>query len=449
VLKGNVHSAAPLPRAVKLGWAIGECAIASHMAIISIYLLFYLTEVHHFPGSVAGTLVLIPRVWNIICDPLMGGISDRWRSRWGRRRPFLLFGSLVWAVSFAAMFWIPEQLDLSQKAVWFLVSCFAVNTGLSLYHVPYSAMAAEMTRDYDERLSLIGYKEIAARSTVLLTVMASPLIVRLAPDPLTGNRWVGLATGALILVSGVATFLATDRAPAVAFQPQTMTWSEQLKTFRANKPLFVLSAAFLLSSACDAFYSALLIYLVTLGLGQPAASMGFLYPVGSFAAILTTAIWAKNGSRWGKRRTCIVAFGSGATCFLLSLVIPRGQPWMLFPFMALLGTCFAGIFLLPGAMVPDTVEYDEKISGTRREGTIYGAWIFIQQTGMAAGTFLVGVYLDLIGHKAGVAGFSNPQESHLLKLGFALIPAALLMAGILILRHFALTRPADAPPVSG
>ena len=69
----------------------------------------------------------------------------------------------------------------------------------------------------------------------------------------------------------------------------------------------------------------------------------------------------------------------------------------MFPFMAAVGVCMGGIFLLPGAMVPDTVEFDEQISGQRREGTIYGAWIFTQQTGMAVGTFLVGVYLDLLG----------------------------------------------------
>jgi sugar (glycoside-pentoside-hexuronide) transporter len=411
------------------------------MAIISIYLLFYLTEIQRFPGSLAGTLILIPRIWNIVTDPLMGGISDRWRSRWGRRRPFLLCGALVWSISFAAMFWIPEHLSLAQKAAWFLVACLAVNTGLSLYHVPYSAMAAEMTRDYDERLVLVSYKEIDARATVLLTVMASPLIVKLAPDPLTGHRWVGLATGALILITGLIAFVATRGTPSEALQPQTQSWSEQLKTFRANRPLFVLCGAYLCSSACDAFYSALLIYFVTLGLGLPASSTGILYPTGSFAAILATVMWARLGSKWGKRQACRVAFGCGAGCFLLSLLVPSGYPWGLLPFMALLGVCMGGIFLLPGAMVPDTVEYDEQRSGTRREGTIFGAWIFTQQTGMALGTFLVGVYLDLIGHSAGSSLIPGGVEAMRMKLGFALGPAALLGIGILLLRYYTLDRP--------
>lgn len=436
----------PLSRLSKCGWAIGDFAIASHMAIISIYLLYYLTEVQHFPGPLAGTLVLLPRIWSAVCDPLVGSISDRYQSRWGRRRPFVLFGAVVWAISFAAMFRIPPQLSLTLRAGWFLIACFVVNTGLSIYFVPYSAMAAEMTRDYDERLNLIGYREVASRAAVLLTVMASPLIVRLAPNPLIGNRWVGEATGGFILLSGLVAFFATRRAPAVAFQPQTMRWSEQLRTFWANRPLFVLSGAFFLSSACDAFYSALLIYFVTLGLNEPASATGWLYPTGSLAAILTTALWVKAGSRWGKRQACLAAFGGGSVCFLLSLLIPGSAPWLMFPFMILLGICFAGIFVLPGAMAPDTVEYDEAVSGMRREGAIFGTWIFTQQTGMAVGTFLVGMYLGLIGHDAGPAATQGSHQGVWLKLGFALIPAALLAVGILFLRRFSLDRPRNPGP---
>jgi glycoside/pentoside/hexuronide:cation symporter, GPH family len=442
-LKGLQHVQSPLSAAIKLGWALGDAAIAGHMAIISIFLLFYLTEVHHFPGTLAGTLILVPRLWNIVLDPVVGGISDRWRSRWGRRRPFLLCGALVWSVSFAAMFSIPPDLNLSQKAVWFLVTFFAANTGLSLYYVPFMSMAAEMTRDYDERLSLIGYKEIVSRSTVMLTIMASPLLVKLAPDALAGNRWVGLATGALIVLSAIVAFVATERAPAVQLQPQTLSWSEQIRTFKANRPLLILSGAGLFSSTCDAFYSALLIYFVTIALGLPSSSMGFLYPAGSFAAILATMSWARCGSRWGKRQACIAAFGGGACCFLLSLLIPDGHPWALLPFMGLLGLFFGGIFLLPGAMVPDTVEYDEKISGLRREGTIYGAWIFTMQTGMSLGTFLVGVYLDVIGHGSRIAGAAS-DEAFRLKLGFGLIPALLLACAIVMVRRYPLDRPGRA-----
>lgn len=437
----SAPQAGRLSAVIRYGWAVGEFAIASHMSIISIYLLFYLTEVHHFPGALAGTLILIPRLWNVITDPLMGGVSDRVQSRWGRRRPFLLVGAVVWGCAYAAMFWIPEHFTLGQKAAWFLVTCLTVNTGLSLYHVPYSAMVPEMTRSTEERLSLLGYKEIAARLSVLVTVMASPLIVGLAPSPLSGYRWVGIAAGALIFLSGLIAFLATAKAPASAFQPQTMGWREQLRTFRQNKGLLRLSGVYLFTSASDAFYSALLIYFVTVALGQPGKLTGALYPVGSLTAIIMTTVWARIGRRIGRKAACVIALSGAASVFLLSLLIPAHTTWLMFPFMVLLGGVFAGLFLLPGTMVPDTVEEDERISGQRREGAIYGAWIFTQQTGMAFGAFLVGVYLDLIGYKSGVSQAAGSHEVWLVRLGFALGPAALIGLALLILR----TVPLGAP----
>ncbi len=437
----DAEGSAGLTTRAKMGWAIGEFAIAAHMAVISIYLLFYLTNVHHFPASIAGTLILIPRLWNIVTDPLMGGVSDRVKSRWGRRRPFLLAGSLLWGGSFALMFAMPVSLTLAGKSLWFLITYLLVNTALSLYHVPYSAMAAEMTRDPDERLSLIGWKEMAARSSVLATVLASPLIVQLAPDPPTGHRWMGCAVGGLIAISGLTAFFTTRHAPAVAFQPQTMNWREQLRTFRANRPLFRLSAAYLLTSAVDAFYSAMFIYFVTIVLREKAGLTGILYPIGSLAAILCTPLWSRLGSRIGKRRTCLVAFALLAAFFLLSLGVPSLGRTAMFPFMAMLGAAIAGMFLLPSAMVPDTVEYDEHVSGMRREGAIYGAWIFTQQSGMALGAFLVGIYLDLSRHIAGL------EEPAAIKLGFALVPATLLGAAMIIVRTYRIDADArDASP---
>lgn len=436
-----------LSATIRYGWAVGEFAIACHMSIISIYLLFYLTEVHHFPGALAGALILVPRIWNVVTDPLMGGISDRVRSRWGRRRPFLLAGAIVWGCAYAAMFWIPAHFTLVQKAAWFLVTCLAVNTGLSLYHVPYSAMVPEMSRRTDERLMLLGYKEIAARLSVLVTVMASPLIVAHAPNPLIGHRWVGIAAGVLIFLSGLVAFVSTAKAPAVEFQPQTMSWAEQLRTFRQNKGLLRISGVYLFTSAADAFYSAILIYFVTVVLRQSSNLMGALYPTGSLTAMLMTTWWAYAGRKIGRKTACAIALAGAACVFPLSLLIPAGASWLMFPFMVLLGGVFAGLFLMPGTMVPDTVEADEAVSGQRREGAIYGAWIFTQQTGMAFGSFLVGVYLDLIHYHPGAAQVAGDREAGPLRLGFALGPPLLIGAGLLILRTVPLGERERAKPV--
>lgn len=442
-----------LSRTASFGWAIGEFAIASHMAIISIYLLYYLTDIHHFPAALAGTLILIPRLFNAVTDPLMGGVSDRVKSRWGRRRPFLLFGSLVWGVAYAAMFWMPFEWSLAQKSIWFLVTCLLVNTGLSLYHVPYSAMMAEMTRNPQERLTLSGYKEIAARLAVLLTVMASPLIVEMADSPALGYRWVGIATGIFILSSGLIAFFATAKAPAETYQPQTMSLKAQWDSFRQNRQLFRLSGGYLMSCACDAFYSAMLIYFLTVTLRGESSLMGVLYPMGSITAMIMTVAWAALGRRIGRRRACELAFAGCAAVFALSTLLPAGNPASMYPYIVVLGAFMAGVFLLPSSMTPDTVEIDEKISGQRREGTIYGAWIFTQQTGMAFGAFLVGLYLDLIGYDPALARNDPGAFAASIQVGFALVPAVLLLTATFLVRPLTIgartVRPPEEPRGTG
>lgn len=427
----------PLALGAKLGWAFGQFALASHMAIVSIYLLYYLTETHHVSAALAGVVLLVPRIWNVVTDPLMGAISDRTRSRWGRRRPYLLFGSLVWGASFAAMFALPQFADPRMAALWFCLLYLVVNSGVSLYHVPYSAMAPEMADGYRERLNLVGYKEVAARIAVLLAIAGAPLLVESAAEPATGYRYVGLAFGGLIVVSGLVAFFSTARAPSVAFQPQTLSFREQLRTLRQNRPLAVLSAAYLFGNVANVAFNGLLIYFITVVHGQSPAIMGVLYPLGSLTSVAMTPVWARIAARAGKREACLAAYAGLALCWLLPILVPAGEVWPLYPLMVLFGAFNAGAELLPNAMVPDTVEYDELNSGARREGTIYGAWVFIQQTGMALGGFAVSMVLALIGYQGAEAADAGVAAG--IRYGFALLPAALVAVAFLLVRRYTLS----------
>lgn len=143
----------------KLGWATGEIGLASYAGVSSIYLLFYATQVLRIPPTAAGLALLIPRIWNIVGDPIVGFLSDRTQTRFGRRRPYLLGGALVWGAAFCLLFNLPRLSDPLLEAVLFGAVFLLNNTGLTLYQVPYSAMLAELTRDYAERTRLVAYKE--------------------------------------------------------------------------------------------------------------------------------------------------------------------------------------------------------------------------------------------------------------------------------------------------
>lgn len=394
-LRGWLASAHMDP--AKLGWITGELGLASYAAISSIYLLFYATEVLHIIPAWAGLALLIPRVWNVVADPIVGFVSDRTRTRFGRRRPFLLIGALAWGAAFFLLFNLPRAEGPVALVVLFSAVFLLNNTGLAIYQVPYHAMLAEMTRDPRERTKLVAYREVAARVAVLLTLFGAPLILAVAVNQDAGFRSIGLVFAAVILGSGLIAFFATAKAPATAAGPRHAGLRIGIAPLVENRPFAFVTSSFLFVNLGDAVFSGALVYYITDVLQRSPALIGTLYPISSIAGILATPLWTLAANRWGKANMCRLALGMNAACCALPLLIPPAQGWLMFPFMALYGVSNCGARLLPYAMVPDTVELDQQRTGERREGVIFGLFVFVQQTGFAAGGFVLSVLLTLAG----------------------------------------------------
>ena len=165
-----------LPFAVKAGWAIGELAIAAFVVLQMAFMLYYCTEALHIPPAIAGLALLIPRLLDAFADPLMGAISDRTRSSMGRRRLYLRIGAPLLGLAFASVFFVPPEAPLALRLGLLVAAFMASNAAVTIYEVPYSAMAAEMTKSYKERTSLTGYKMFAARLGGVVSAFSAPLI---------------------------------------------------------------------------------------------------------------------------------------------------------------------------------------------------------------------------------------------------------------------------------
>jgi len=381
----------------KLGWSIGEIGLASYAGVSSIYLLFYATDVLRIPPAWAGLALLIPRIWNIVGDPIVGFLSDRTQSRFGRRRPYLLVGALAWGAAFCLLFNLPQLSDPFLEAVLFGAVFLLNNTGLTLYQVPYSAMLAELTSDPSERTTLVAYKEIVARGAILFTLMCAPALLAHSASKTAGFATVGTVFGGLFIVSGLVAFLATARSPATASPPQHGRMTLQLAPLLENRPFAFVTLAFLFVNLGDAIFSGSLVYYVTEVMHRDASLIGRLYPVGSITGILCTPLWTMAANRFGKAPVCRIALGLNAVVCMLPFFFAGQAVWLMYPFMSLYGLFNTGARLLPGAMVPDTVELDQQRTSERREGVIFGLFVFVQQTGFAAGGFVLSVLLALAG----------------------------------------------------
>ncbi|MHB8812190.1 MAG: MFS transporter [Steroidobacteraceae bacterium] len=432
-----------------LGWAAGEVGLACYAALSTIYLLYFAIHVLRFPPVWAGLALLVPRVWNVVADPIVGIVSDRTRTRFGRRRPYLLGGAIFWGVCFAALFNLPRGQASALDILWFGAVFLLNNTGLSLYQVPYSTMLAEISRNQQVRTRLAGYREIVARAAVLLTLLIGPWLLGRFASEATGFGIVGGIFGAAIILSGLVAFFATAGAPAPAAAIRhDHGLRAQLATLAGNGPLAWLSASFLFVNVGDAVFSGALTFFLTRVLGKsPAAIMNF-YPVSSITGILVAPLWWHAANRLGKIPVCRAAFALNALCCLLPLWITPARATLMYPFMVLYGLSNTGARLLPNAMAPDTADLDQARTGERREGAIFGIFVFVQQTGFAVGGFLLSLFLAAGQHTGTAPGSHEPSTGAIL-LTFTLA-SALLYGGAFatVLRYRMPGQPKLSTPTS-
>lgn len=406
------------------GWAAGEVGLACYAAISTIYLLYFATHVLRFPPVWAGLALLVPRLWNVVADPIVGVLSDRTRTRYGRRRPYLLGGAIFWGLCFAALFNLPRGQASALDILWFGAVFLLNNTGLSLYQVPYSTMLAEISRDQTVRTRLAGYREIVARAAVLLTLLSGPWLLGRYASESEGFGIVGGVFGAAIILSGLVAFFSTRDAPEPDFTPHhAHGLRAQFATLAGNRPLAWLSASFLMVNVGDAVFSGALVYYLTRILGDSPAAIGTLYPVSSITGILVAPLWWRAANRLGKIPVCRAAFALNALCCILPLGITPGHSGLMYAFMVLYGLSNTGARLLPNAMAPDTADLDQARTGERREGAIFGIFVFVQQTGFAVGGFLLSLFLAA-GTHAGVTSTAQEPTASAILLTFTLASAA-------------------------
>jgi GPH family glycoside/pentoside/hexuronide:cation symporter len=425
---------------IKAGWGIGELAIAAFVVLQMGFMLYYCTEALHIPPAIAGLALLIPRLLDALADPLMGAISDRTRSRLGRRRLYLLIGAPLLGLSFASVFFVPADAPLGVRAILLVTAFMASNLAVTIYEVPYSAMAAEMTDSYTERTSLTGYKMFAARLGGLATAFAAPLIFGSQSNLADGFRLLGVCIGVFMFVTGIWAFLATSNAPRIDHTPKRFSLMEEITAVLENRSFCTLWIAFLLQNLAIGAAATAAIYFITQVMLVHPQQAGLFMASGGLAALIATPIWVLIGRRIGKRLGYFIALAWVAVMTIPAFFLAPSQAQIFLIVLLVAGAGDAATQLFPNALAPDTVEADELKSGLRREGAIFGAWGFCRKLGMTGGAFLVSLALAAIHYVPGAAPDQQPSEAIMgIRLIYAALPLGLWLAAMLAFSRYDLT----------
>ena len=424
--------------ATQVGYGLGAVGTGAYGTAPSLLLLFFMTDTLGIPAALAGLGLFLAKAWDVVNDPIMGVISDRTRSRWGRRRPYLLAGAILLGISLSLLFAVPDFDSVHARFAWVLSIFLLCSTTFTIFSVPYIAMPAEMTVDYHERTTLMSFRMAFMSAGVLVAGGLAPLVRDAAGGGRRGYAVMSVALGAICCAFMLISFFATRR---VAFtervEPQVGA-REQFALALANRPFVVLVLAFLTQMTAVGSLIGTLPYFVAYILGRSGAvfTMGFV--VLTVTSILAMPAWVALSRRIGKPGGYLLSLLVFAAMNLALLLLDGRTPLAAFyTLAALMGVGFAGSQLFPFAMLPDAIEHDVERSGLRREGVFSGVWIAAEGTGMALGGLIAGTILDWHGFVESTTGGAAQPGSALqgIRISFGIVPAALLLVGAAVVRR--------------
>ncbi len=428
-----------LQRSTHIGYAIGSVGTGLFSTVPGLLLLSFMVRQLEISAAVAGIVLLVPRLWDVVTDPFAGSLSDRTFTRWGARRPWMLAGALTLPVAFFFLFSTP---DLSGSAmVWYLLFIYILGTtAFTIYQVPYVAMPAEMTEHYHERTTIMSWRVAFMTIGILIGGAAAPELVRAGGEGREGYALMGLILGIVLFVFLFGSFIGTRRVPNVRPIPSTASFREQARVAAENKPFFILLGTYFIQVLGIGAMLAGVDFFSANILGDPGqTSILFAFLIGP--ALITMPFWAWVGRRLGKLRgyqICTALFAVGG--FFLMFGSPD-QLWLVYLFVFVMGSAYAGTQLFPFSMLPDTISSDTVRTGLRRAGAYTGVWMAGEKGGFAVGPAIFAAILAITGYLETEGGILIDQSEMAMtgvRIGFALLPALLMGTSLFLLRKYKL-----------
>jgi GPH family glycoside/pentoside/hexuronide:cation symporter len=410
-----------LPFGQKLGYSAGQAVDGIVSQSLGIFLLFYVTTVCGLPGGLAGIALATGLVVDAVMDPLIGSSSDGWRSRLGRRLPFMLAGLPAVALLFVAIFTLPKGLSTMALFAWLTLLSVLLRIAMSLFILPYSAVGAELSDDYAERSSIMAWRwGIGMLGTLLAVVLGFGLFFagqggmthRAAYTPFA------LTLAGVIIVGGSISARVVGRTLDRQHPPATGDGGLHTRVLRELGEVFRNRSFRILFGSAILFFSALGTH-ATLGLHTNTFFWHFtsaqtqMVTLAVFVGLLLGAPLAGPALKRLEKRTVLIV---GLIGLAVSETVPAGLRLLgLFPFEGdtlmwiLSGIVFIGGILMAAAaiafasMMADAADEHEHLFGARREGLYFAGWAFAGKAAAGVGALIAGLVLQVIAFPTNIA----------------------------------------------
>ena len=413
---------------IKLGYGFGQFAEGAKNAAFGTFVLLYYNQVLGLSGSLAGLAIFIALCLDAVTDPIVGSISDNFRSRWGRRHPFLYVAAIPMAFAFYFLFAPPAGLSSIGLFAWMTIFTVLVRGTMTLYYVPHLALGAELSDHYTERTSIVAYRWVFSIVGNLAAVVSAFAIFLVDTDGRPGDLVaanyppfaiaLALAMAISIFVSAGGTHSQIPNLPATRFLERPGLGAVLIGVFKdtlealRNASFKWLAGAALSSQVMVGLQAALQLYMANFFWELDDQSKMLLLmatPVGFFAGIAMTR---PIHERFDKRRTMIVgaslyyAFAVGPIVLRLMEWFPANDSALLTPMLVAFGVASGagGLAVVSSnSMMADVADEHELETGRRQEGIFFGALSFASKGAAGLGTLIGGLALDVIQFPIGAA----------------------------------------------
>jgi len=409
----------------KVGYSLGDTASHFVWDMVGFWLLFFYTDVYGISAAAAGTIMLVARFWDMAIDPVIGIVSDRTNTRWGKFRPYILFGAIPYAVLAILTFTTPNFGEVG-KIIYAGATYVLLMTAYAAINLPYSALGAVMTDDTYERAGLNTYRFIAGFSGQFIV---TGLALTLAEFFGHGNKAQGFQyTVLMFAVLSLIFFFITFQTTKERVQPpkeQKNSLKEDLKNLFANKAWRILAIVGIISFIMFAMQNAAIAYYFKYYLGREN-NVQLFNVIGTVALIVALPLSKPLAKRFGNKNVFIGSSLISGLFFMMIYLPGIKDLTTIYVFNIIAKMAYAPAVPLLWTMIADSADYGEWTTGRRATGLYFSAAVFAQKAGWGIGAAIAGWILTLSHFVANAEQSASAITG--IKLLVSVIPGILYMS---------------------
>ncbi len=429
-----------LPWRIIIGWGLGAaCLGATNFA--KVLVLGFLVDYVGMAAAIAAGIVALSTLVDVFTNPVIGNISDRTRSRWGRRLPFMFFGALLLCLAWALMFNAPGALTGGGMVAYIVFALVIFSLGYGLFGVPYNAIPAEITDDYDTRTLMMSARSVFSTLGTTAGGFLAPTLIAHFGGGREGHAAMSWILGPIVFVFGLVCILLIGRQPNVDAVNKRVPFHRQIGSMLENRHFMVLLISHLFCMIGVMMMNGGAVFYVRRVLGGDEQWLGSFFLYMNVAMFLSLPVCLWLGRRIGKRDTFIV--GSVAVslgCF--SWYWARlDEAWIIF-MVRVIAISFgsAAMMVMSAAMLPDTMEYDRRRTGLHREGVYAGFYTTVEKASAALGITLIGLVLSVFGYvqAGGDTLVQSPTALFGVVVAFGFGPGVAILIGAVLMLFYGL-----------